>query len=133
MARRSRSKPGARRGISISTANRGLHSLPPIRPLVVSPRKPVLQLVEDRRLFHPLRYAVPARSMYRRADTKLTVPFVDNSHKVQRLPSTVQFAVPRNVAICIRRKRRKEVLFAKGVGGSRVSRPKRNEFSDVRC
>lgn len=44
------------------------------------------------------------------------------------------FAVPPRVAICVRRKRRREVLHAIGAAGGKVRRRKRRSlWSDVRC
>lgn len=57
--------------------------------------------------------------------------------RLERLPERVAFAIPRKIAICVRRKIRKEVLHAyklvnKGRGGS--GRPRqRNEWSAVKC
>lgn len=43
--------------------------------------------------------------------------------------------LPKNVAICVRRNVRREVLFARGKGGSRkiTRRRHRNQFSNIRC
>lgn len=57
----------------------------------------------------------------------LEVPRDDRSG----LPATIMFGEPRTVAVCARRKERKEVLIAKrrkGRGGGR-----RNQWSDIRC
>lgn len=47
----------------------------------------------------------------------------------------LRVSVPRNVAICVRRKERREVMFARGHGGSKKlsRRRRRNELSNVRC
>lgn len=47
----------------------------------------------------------------------------------------LRVSVPRNVAICVRRKERREVIFARGHGGSKkiTRRRRRNELSNVRC
>ena len=55
--------------------------------------------------------------------------------QVGPVPARVQFAVPKKVAICIRRKARREVLHAlkltkKGKGGGAR---KRNLWSNVKC
>lgn len=52
------------------------------------------------------------------------------------LSRRVGFQHPWQVMICIRRKRRKEVIFAKGKAGSgkrKQKRPHRNFWSEVRC
>ncbi|AZL82922.1 hypothetical protein [Apis mellifera associated microvirus 45] len=43
------------------------------------------------------------------------------------------FSVPEAVPICVRRKRRREVLLALGKGGGGKRRPRYNKFSNVRC
>lgn len=47
----------------------------------------------------------------------------------------LQFADPRRVLVCLRRKIRKEVLFAFGVGGQAGAKkkPRRNVASDISC
>lgn len=137
MARRSSSKksyqrPQVRRALPNPNANRlRLHNLPvrPVSPIV----RPSLNLFEDRRTFHPNRFARPAISIGKRADTKLVVP-PDPLKSVQRLNHVVGFKVPRRVVICVRRKIRKEVIHAIGAGGSKnLRKPHKNEFSKVKC
>jgi len=51
-----------------------------------------------------------------------------------RVPYQIAFSAPAETLVCIRRKRRKQVLFAKrktGKGGQR--RPRRSRWSDVKC
>ncbi|WNK13477.1 MAG: hypothetical protein [Microvirus sp.] len=43
------------------------------------------------------------------------------------------FEAPKFVAICVRRKQRREVLLALGKGGGGKRHPRRNQFSNVRC
>ena len=46
----------------------------------------------------------------------------------------IGFAIPEKVMRCVRRKQRKEVLHAKGIAGSRVSRRRRRDgWSNVDC
>lgn len=47
----------------------------------------------------------------------------------------VGFAQPAKVLICVRRTRRKQVIFATGKGGARGKQRRRrnNEFSQIRC
>ena len=50
------------------------------------------------------------------------------------LPVNVAFSQPKQVAVCIRRKARREVLFAKNrTGKGARSRRTRNQWSDVKC
>lgn len=96
-----------------------------------------LRAIEDRRTYHPQKHR-SAKSLDR-SHHDLVTPVTRSGNKNKdrfaylRLPSAVQFKAPKKVLICIRRKRRKEVLFAfkKTKGGSR--RHRRNYFSDIRC
>lgn len=55
------------------------------------------------------------------------------------LPYRVGFALPWQVVVCVRRKRRREVLHAFRIAGARGAmrrlfrKPRRNEWSEVRC
>lgn len=93
--------------------------------MIVPP--PVLTQYEDRRLYHPNRIVRGAFS-FRRPDSRL----VDRSRSF-RAKTVLGFAVPKRVAVCVRRKTRREVLLAKGRGGGRNRRPRRNEWSNVSC
>lgn len=89
--------------------------------------RPVLREVEDRREFHPARRLRPARMV-----SGLPAPHKQKSKSFQAMQPS--FAVPKGVAICVRRKERREVLFArrktrKGSGGGR----RFNEWSKVKC
>lgn len=95
----------------------------------VSPRTNPLTL-EDRRVYHPLRKAAPPASVSLES-RKLVVPRVQRKNS----PTLAQFNLPRNVSVCVRRKQRREVLFATrrtGRGASKKRRT-RNQFSDIRC
>jgi len=57
-------------------------------------------------------------------------------YRAGHLSRRVGFQHPWQVIICVRRKRRREVMFAIGKAGSgqkRQRRPRRNEWSEVRC
>lgn len=100
-----------------------------------------LQQLEDRREFDP-NIARPARAFVRSA-ARLEVGNANVPRKSSRVPRirfaevphNVRFGDPRRVAICVRRHQRREVLHAlRHVGrGSKVKRPRYNEFSDVHC
>lgn len=115
-----------------------------VRPMVL-PRvltfSPIL--LEDRRTFHPEGPYRAPQARYR-SDTQLVIKGGSNVQKrsmgqVRQVrystPSAyVGFRRPAHVAICIRRKARREVLFALGVGGSGAVRPgKRTYTSGFRC
>lgn len=123
----------------------------PARPRVeilrprVRPRRD-LRVVEDRRTFHPLGRMRPAATFSRRDQRRIVekVQAVRSSYDpfsafvqpaVTLMPAgRPAFAVPSKVAVCVRRKQRREALFAfrktrKGSG----SRRRRNEMSEISC
>lgn len=107
---------------------------PPLTAFSPSPTKILkntLRDIEDRRTWHPQADKRPARSITR-SQHKLVIPKSSGSRP---LPKRVQFDAPKQVLICIRRKRRKEVLFAKKKTGkgSRARRHRHNYFSEVIC
>ena len=102
-------------------------------PYTPSPQKILsntLRQIEDRRTFHPQAEKRPARSI-NRAQHKLVL----HKPNAPKLSHKVAFSAPKNVLICIRRKRRKEVLFAKKQTrkGAGAKRHRRNYFSEVTC
>lgn len=117
-----------------------------VRPVVL-PRlftfSPIL--LEDRRTYHP---DGPQRApaAYYRSDTQL-IAKGGKSHvkgksrplgslwslRYNAPPAYVGFRRPDRVAICIRRKTRRQVLFAAGVGGGRVRPGKRTYKSGFHC
>lgn len=53
-----------------------------------------------------------------------------------RVPTQIAFTAPRETIQCVRRQRRKEVMFAKnkaGKGKGRQRRPRRSRWSDIKC
>lgn len=138
MARRKRSD--RRSGVS-STPNRTVAVSPlvsPLRSLV----RPILDL-EDRRLHHPLGAARNPRSVFR-SDVRL-VEAPSKRFRAGKRSSlsvakpfgaeTLSFAVPQRVSICVRRKQRREVLFAvRRTGkGAKSIRRRRNQWSEIKC
>ena len=103
-----------------------LHALDQLRAMV--------RAMEDRRRFHPLRTLRPAGALKRSSRRIAVTP--STSNLAGRFPSPgLSFAVPRDVAICVRRKTRREVLFAlkKRGKGSGAKRRRRNHFSQIGC
>lgn len=50
------------------------------------------------------------------------------------LPWSLAFHMPANIAVCVRRKQRKQVMHARGIAGGRVSRPRRRTWvSSISC
>lgn len=109
--------------------------------------------VEDRRRFHPEGVFRPARDRKSRVARVGMLSLLGSAQNfvdpfsghlpvrpsapraaTGRAPSSAVRPVSRQVLICVRRKARREVLFARGVGGGRVSRRRRRTFySDVHC
>lgn len=112
-----------------------------------------LRVFEDRRSFDPLSYVRPARGINNRAAStvvEVSPHVISDSVRAGNLPGAARsvgsqrarsfsrgvfrFAIPNKVAVCVRRKRRREVLHAlkrtrKGAG----ARKRRNYWSDVSC
>lgn len=101
-----------------------------LRELSEGPR-PFLSLLdlEDRRQWHPEGPKRPARALSRSASRLM--PTKSYTAAIGR---GVRFAVPGKVAICVRRERRREVLFARRQTRRGSGAPKRrNWFSAVSC
>lgn len=135
MARRRRSSRTGRDHNTIATTL----VVPRVRALPVSPvfvpvaPRPRLRFptstFEDRRQWHPERAARPALSSPRSA-----ARLVARGHVRDQTKAIVAFAAPDRVAVCVRRRRRREVLFARGVGGRRGLRsPRRSFYSGISC
>lgn len=131
MVHRLRSKSLVR-GRDIATIAKPRFHIPLSRGLpLVSPRsvsKPIvpLTLVEDRRFYNPQSFNALSLSGKKHI---LTVP--------KRAPAragAVYFRTSANVVLCVRRKRRREVIHALGHAGRRGQRrPRRNAFSQIFC
>lgn len=107
-------------------------------------RRPVLSVIEDRRTFHPLREARPVATLSRRDQRRLVERPINRPVRDKDRPLSyvdpfpalrLGFAVPEKVVRCVRRKQRREVLFAvrKTGAGSRARYRRRDEWSDVSC
>lgn len=105
------------------TPTRLLQPLVPPRTLLSSP----LQELGDRRRYNPTKGVAPPAAT-RRSATRLVSPLYSPLN-------SVRFAEPKRVAICVRRKQRKEVLHAKRIAGGKGGfRKRRNNFwSKVSC
>jgi len=107
-----------------------LRDLRPLDPIPMLRRQEVLDL-GDRRFFHPERELAPAASRTRNDRRLVARSVVDYPGASWRRPE--RFNVAGQVAICVRRKTRREVLFAKKRGGGGNRKPRWNEWSDVKC
>lgn len=93
-------------------------------------RSVALDPLGDLRRYDPRRDLRPAFATVRKAARISERP---SRSSLLMAPGRFGFADPRKVMICVRRKERRQVLFAKGVGGSRVRRGRRNAWSYVFC
>lgn len=123
--------------VSGSARNRAVYPDAPVKliPRVLRPavrQRTFLQEVEDRRVWHPLRERAPAGVFSRREERRLVERDRRSSDPFPSL--RLGFAVPEKVAVCVRRKTRREVIHALNKAGGGVSRKRRrNEYSDIRC
>lgn len=137
-----------RRRVAFADATRRVLIAPRPPRLVVRRffQSPVLRQLEDRRTFHPAGRQRPAAGFYlprhqlrvatpKRAVSVVTEPYQGESPSTALFspPVGIGFVAPRQVAICIRRKTRRQVIHAKGIAGTRVRRPRRTEYSGIIC
>lgn len=110
-------------------------------PRTLTPRvvqvRPVADLrqVEDRRAYHPLGPMRPPKAWSGHAVTPVK-PKTTHKKFQRQLPFGLQFAAPKETLVCVRRKRRKEVLHAlkkTGKGAGRRKKPRRNFYSWISC
>jgi len=120
------------RGNSNTTAN-GTLPRPTIRPLALltistsETLNSILPQLEDRRLYSP-DYRVRAPGSVQRKNARLVQDQKDPTLR------RYMFADPSKVAMCIRRKVRREVLHAlKVAGGKGIKKYRRNFWSNVGC
>lgn len=95
---------------------------------------PALKAFSDLRRWHPDK--VRAADSLPRSAARLQIAQGKTSFpKRSALPWRIGFAQPKGVAVCVRRKSRREVLFAlnRTGAGARAYRRRRNEWSSVKC
>lgn len=130
---RSRSRSGGQRD-AFAIANPVVAD--PLRRTVFTALS-LLQELEDRRQWHPEAIA-PARAFVRSASRLIARPQPSRvrGRRIKLFsPSMVAFADPARVAVCVRRRVRREVLHARRVAGSSTMRKKRrfNPYSRIHC
>lgn len=129
----------------------------PLRPSLLS--RSVLDPVHDLRIYHPYRELLgplelrgvvqPVRSIddldargarvFFSGSTRQSPSYRTDRFGNVRSPgyspqkSIAVFQEPRRVPVCVRRKERREVLFAKGKSGRGYRKPRWNERSYMRC
>lgn len=94
-----------------------------------------LQSFEDRRAWHPLGQAAPARS-FSQTRHRLTIPAKSRFFPGPRLSNVVGFVNPQRILICVRRRIRREVIHAlrfAGRGRGKQRPPRRSEYSSIHC
>lgn len=148
----SRSRRTSRSISTKSWAGRDVSKYPIARAVALPRPTPRvdLRLFEDRRTFHP-DFIRPAFSLPR-ASSRLIVgkgilvgrpnTNVSRSDTVRSalrgsIPHQVGFEVPKDVVICLRRKRRREIMHALGKAGrggiGRGRKRHTNHFSEISC
>lgn len=92
----------------------------------------MLPQIEDRRTYDPSVEA-PVRSL-RRSTVRSIVPKANVAgRQASYAYGSIQFQAPAKVAICVRRKARRQVMFAKGKAGGRHRKPRRGPHSYIWC
>lgn len=134
MARNKRKR--SRRVVSINANGR----LPVIDVSRLSVRPVDLRLFEDRRAWHPDRPNRPVMS-FNRSRHRLVArdPLTRRRGRIWRsyrgVNARIGFADPDRVLVCVRRRKRREVLFAKRKTGRGVKKrhPRFTELSKISC
>lgn len=100
-----------------------------------------LTVYEDRRTWNPEGSTAPARSFSSpRHRLKVSTPrrpenYRPTTYPWETVPVGIGFRNPSRVLVCVRRKMRREVLFAKkhaGIGGNQYKHHT-NEYSNIHC
>lgn len=97
-----------------------------------------LSLIEDRRTFNPTynrNVSRPVVSISVGRPVRLTMKQKPRQPQPSQTKGVLAFAEPNRLPLCIRRHQRREVLFAKGVGGSKKPqrKPRKNAHSNIAC
>lgn len=131
MARRSRASKKQSK-TRVATAN----STRPSRVRFAQLPRASVKSLEDRRRYRPerVRLVVSQKAAFPLQERA----FVTRSKKTNRYDalaarSVLGFKRPEGVAICVRRRERREVLHANGVAGGRVARPRWTSESKISC
>lgn len=128
-----RSSSSRNRRVIFTNANRRL----PVSPTRSRVTSTYLTQIEDRRLWHPEGIYAPAKSFNQSRHRLVAQPiarvFTGSGYKLTR-PSTIAFAAPKKVLICVRRGIRKQVLHALNKTGKvGQNRPRRSYYSSISC
>lgn len=112
-------------------------SLTPSLHTFVSP-KTNLKPIQDRRTWHPDKHRSLQAIDGKKHRLKVSQTRAGRSSSISRphgpLPHRIAFEAPKKLLLCIRRARRRAVLFAQNKTGKGArSRKHRNQWSDIRC
>lgn len=137
MAHKKQTKKTTKRTLRVTTANANRRLQRPAMTPSLNFGGPVF-LLEDRRQFHPDGPFNSARGFTTTASTPtLREPYSVGGNTFRpynsQTKATIAYKAPSDVAVCIRRKRRKEIMHAIGAAGGKVRKPRRNYLSDQRC
>lgn len=102
-----------------------------------------LREIEDRRRYQPTNHEDRPARTFRAAHHRLSLPSVRRTpppstpssyfHPSNWPTATVSFRSPTKVPICVRRRVRREVVFATTGGGGGMPPRRFNEFSKISC
>lgn len=135
---------GRRRRVARSNSNPGLptsNSLLYHNPSrQFTDPKNYLRLVEDRRTWNPSGKARSARGFKKSHHTLIVDPNVNTNENrsfkpdLYSVPALLAFEDSKSTLVCVRRKIRKEVMFAKKKAGKKGQRrPRWNYYSKIKC
>lgn len=138
MARRSRrhSRPSKRETNVIRSHSPVRLSRPVSHRVVLTSHSIPLTTFEDRRTFHPAPHIRPAFSTFRPSARVVARNPVAPAHRHPfQTKAVLGFAQPRDVMVCVRRKQRKEVIFAlnKTGKGARAREHRWTDHSNTSC
>jgi len=133
MSRRRRRDDTPRPSVRLPSPSTVRRLTPIVRPtVVVRVQAPPVNL--DRRVFHPDGRFRPAPVLVRAARRLVVARPKRPGRSAMQLNHRIGFAIPAKVMICVRRKERREVIFAKRYSGKGArSRKTRNIWSSVQC
>lgn len=135
MARRSNRGDGSNRRPGPSLVHRVAFSSPVQSPLPrlsgLDQARSIVRALEDRRTWHP---AGPLRPAGASSRSSRRFQVSESSTRSMFPSAAISFARPDKVSMCVRRKTRREVIFAKRKHGKGAGAPRRrNWFSDIGC
>jgi len=131
MAKRSSPKTNVTAGRGISNITTSYAARPLASPSVILT---TTNTYPDARTYRPDRYSAPPIAKNVNA-TRLVARDTFGDAIRRQTKARIAFKVPKHVALCVRRKQRKQVLHAKKKTGAGVSRkkPTRNMWSQISC